>query len=113
MGCGSSKKETKALSPRSPKKEIIDRVISSEVSKEIDLKSVKLKYAYFSQRGYYPDDLFKENQDSFVAIPEFGSTERAFFGVFDGHGKYGHLCAKFVSDIVIIYNIHLFIKYYI
>ena len=29
-----------------------------------------LRYAYLSQRGYYPEDLYKRNQDAFkVTIP--------------------------------------------
>ena len=57
----------------------------------------KLRYACVSQRGYYPEDLYKANQDSFVVIPDFnGSTGDIVLGVFDGHGAEGDLCSRFV-----------------
>ena len=40
----------------------------------------------------------KQNQDSFVFEPEFGGQrDRHLFGVFDGHGKKGHLVSGFVK----------------
>eukprot|EP00308_Calcidiscus_leptoporus_P000358 CAMPEP_0119357956 /NCGR_PEP_ID=MMETSP1334-20130426/6257_1 /TAXON_ID=127549 /ORGANISM="Calcidiscus leptoporus, Strain RCC1130" /LENGTH=1049 /DNA_ID=CAMNT_0007372323 /DNA_START=84 /DNA_END=3233 /DNA_ORIENTATION=+ len=58
-----------------------------------------LRYAYLSQRGYYPDDLYKNNQDSFKVIPNFNDDPNAiFFGVFDGHGSDGDACSYFVRD---------------
>lgn len=46
--------------------------------------------------------LDKDNQDAFIVLPDFGSgSERqAFFGIFDGHGKDGHHCARFARDNV-------------
>eukprot|EP00965_Chrysotila_dentata_P177474 5862088-Pleurochrysis_carterae.AAC.2 len=59
----------------------------------------KLRYAYLSQRGYYPEDLYKNNQDSFKIIPAFnGNKNTIFFGVFDGHGSDGDACSYFVRD---------------
>ena len=43
--------------------------------------------------------LDKDNQDAFSVLPHFGH-QRAFFGVYDGHGKDGHLCARFARDHV-------------
>ena len=43
----------------------------------------------------------KENQDSYVVIPSYGSLkDQAFFAIFDGHGKDGHHCAKYARDHV-------------
>ncbi|GLJ40758.1 hypothetical protein SUGI_0842740 [Cryptomeria japonica] len=58
----------------------------------------ELKYSYLSQRGYYPDNLVKENQDSFCIHTQFGQDPNDhFFGVFDGHGDYGTECSQFVK----------------
>ena len=62
----------------------------------------KLRYAWVSQRGYYPEDLDKHNQDAHVEVENFGKEQgikdAAFFGVFDGHGKTGDISAGFVRD---------------
>ena len=62
----------------------------------------KLRYAWVSQRGYYPEDLDKHNQDAHVEVENFGKdkgiADTAFFGVFDGHGKTGDACAIFARD---------------
>lgn len=61
--------------------------------------SYNIRYAYVSQRGYYPDALNKANQDSFVVTPQFfDDPDSLFVGVFDGHGTYGDLCSLFVAD---------------
>lgn len=58
-----------------------------------------LRYAYLSQRGYYPEDLYKANQDAFKVIPAFGGHEDyMFMGVFDGHGSDGDACSYFMRD---------------
>ncbi|KAE9588174.1 putative cGMP-dependent protein kinase AGC-PKA-PKG family [Lupinus albus] len=58
----------------------------------------ELRYSYLSQRGYYPDDLDKANQDSFCIHTPFGtSPDDHFFGVFDGHGEFGAQCSQFVK----------------
>lgn len=42
--------------------------------------------------------LDKPNQDSFTIIPAFNGDEaKVLFGVFDGHGTTGDLCATFVK----------------
>jgi len=59
----------------------------------------KLRYAYLSQRGYYPEDLYKNNQDSFRVVHSFnGDPNTILFGVFDGHGSDGDACSYFVRD---------------
>ena len=60
---------------------------------------ITLRYAYLSQRGYYPEDLYKANQDAFKVIPSFnGDSNNMFLGVFDGHGSDGDACSYFVRD---------------
>lgn len=54
-----------------------------------------------SQRGYYPEDLYKCNQDAIKVLPSFGGDDARFFaGVFDGHGAEGDACSHFVRDNV-------------
>jgi len=62
-------------------------------------ETVDLPFAYVSQTGYYPDELDKPNQDKLRVQENIGDKEHqhAFFGVFDGHGKVGELCANFAS----------------
>ena len=61
--------------------------------------SYDIRYAYVSQRGYYPDAPDKANQDNFAVTPKFcGDVNSLFAGVFDGHGTYGDLCSQFVAD---------------
>ncbi|OVA04419.1 Protein phosphatase 2C (PP2C)-like domain [Macleaya cordata] len=58
-----------------------------------------LEYSVGTQRGYYPDFLDKENQDSFCIRTEIqGNPNLHFFGVFDGHGQFGAQCSNFVRD---------------
>ena len=62
----------------------------------------KLRYAWVSQRGYYPEDLDKANQDAHAEFEDFGKAkgieDAAFFAVFDGHGKTGDHCAIYARD---------------
>jgi serine/threonine protein phosphatase PrpC len=64
-----------------------------------------LQYAYWTQRGYYPDDPHKENQDELSISLKFASEPRdAMFGIYDGHGKHGHdssrYCKKKLPDLL-------------
>lgn len=66
----------------------------------VEHPSLNVRYAWLSQRGFYPDALDKENQDSYIITDIGGEGENrcVLFGVFDGHGKDGHLCSTFVRD---------------
>ncbi|CAJ1941170.1 unnamed protein product [Sphenostylis stenocarpa] len=58
-----------------------------------------LEYTFLTQRGYYPDSLEKENQDSFCISTQLqGNPNVHFFGVYDGHGQFGSHCSNFVKD---------------
>ena len=66
---------------------------------EVICGGLKLRYAYLSQRGYYPDDPHKPNQDAFYFADKFANqASDAFFAVYDGHGRDGDLCAQFARD---------------
>mmetsp|Transcript_18550 Transcript_18550/g.29120 ORF Transcript_18550/g.29120 Transcript_18550/m.29120 type:complete len:502 (-) Transcript_18550:7-1512(-) len=88
--------------------EVAKRITGSIQSKETvvgDVKSGKgedlihVRYAALTQRGYYPENPHKENQDDYyICGSKFGAGEGdAFFAVFDGHGDKGHDCARFAK----------------
>jgi serine/threonine protein phosphatase PrpC len=56
-----------------------------------------VEYAYVTQRGHYPDQPHKANQDAVMVRTEFGGKrkDRHMFAVFDGHGETGAECALF------------------
>ena len=87
---GATKGEEKALR----------KVDCSEETKEIICGGLRIRYAFVSQKGYYPDNLNKANQDSYSVHEKFGVTnsEDAFFAVYDGHGEFGDHCAQFARD---------------
>lgn len=61
-----------------------------------------LEYSVLTQRGYYPDSLDKENQDSYCIKTQLqGDPNIHLFGVFDGHGQFGAQCSNFVKDRVV------------
>jgi serine/threonine protein phosphatase PrpC/CRP-like cAMP-binding protein len=76
------------------------KVECSDEPKEIICGGLRLRHAFFSQKGYYPDDPHKPNHDSYSITERFGSRESndAFFAVYDGHGRDGDLCAQFARD---------------
>ncbi|KAG8467851.1 hypothetical protein KFE25_006903 [Diacronema lutheri] len=117
MGCGSSKtaqvvvtKEAEEggagekVAPPLTEEQIQERVVAIDKPRDFRMKSVPLtvRYAYVSQRGYYPDELNKNNQDAFcIAENVCGEEETILFGVFDGHGSTGDKCSAFVRDTVL------------
>lgn len=74
--------------------------IVGDVKSGIDEDLIHIRYAALTQRGYYPDDPHKENQDDyFICGSKFGAGDGdAFFAVFDGHGDRGHDCARFAKN---------------
>lgn len=69
-------------------------------SLEARFGAAKVRYAYMSKRGHYPDDPHKPNQDSFhISSQEFaGVKNHTFLSIFDGHGPEGHVCAWYARD---------------
>jgi hypothetical protein len=116
MGCLSSKaaisKNGKSAyglykSSNLSQQEIELRTEAPQFSKEFHHSRVNIKYAWASQRGYYPDSLDKENQDSYSILPSIvtkvhSQTDVALFGVYDGHGTDGHLASRYVRNEVLI-----------
>lgn len=108
MGCGGSKpaadkaaeadpreasdttavpEESESLDEHNPltKAELRDRVVGSEAAETFRVGETGfiLRYACLSQRGYYPDDLYKANQDSYKVVTDLnGKTGDVLFGVF-------------------------------
>ncbi|CAM9550019.1 unnamed protein product, partial [Choristocarpus tenellus] len=81
------------------KPEIEERIDAPPRSETINIGGYTLRYAYISQRGFYPDDRDKANQDAHTIITCFdGDKDKALFTVFDGHGKEGDLCAIFCRE---------------
>ena len=124
MGCLQSKPVPKKIEKPTPAKaapptkkglskdEVQMRIVAPEICHTYVQSGVTIKYAWASQRGYYPDAPDKENQDSFSAEPHLSSSlpDVALFGVYDGHGGEGHVCSRFVRTQVtnhIITNILL------
>lgn len=75
---------------------IVDRSVEPVL---VPSHNFELDYTVLTQRGYYPDNLNKENQDTYcVRMCMQGNPNVHFFGVFDGHGQTGGQCAKFVKS---------------
>jgi hypothetical protein len=84
-------------------KDYKSRLASSEGTQTLYFphSRITIRYAFVSQRGYYPDCPDKANQDSLCIHTHFGGDpEQAFFGVFDGHGEHGTQCSQFAKDKV-------------
>ena len=82
--------------------EIQQRRIGDSIPQSFRLGSTgfTLRFASLSQRGYYPEDLFKANQDRFLVLPGFHTPETILMGVFDGHGHEGDHCSNFARQAV-------------
>lgn len=67
------------------------RSASSKISTyTMDRSKCTIEYAYCTQRGYYPNDPHKLNQDEFSIDHNFAGIEGdSFFAVYDGHGPVG------------------------
>ncbi|GIL79333.1 hypothetical protein Vretimale_16527 [Volvox reticuliferus] len=84
-------------------KDYKERLVSSEGTQTVFMpqSGYTIRYAFVSQRGYYPDAPSKANQDSFSVQTYFGGdAEQCFFGVYDGHGEYGTQCSQFAKEKV-------------
>lgn len=59
----------------------------------------KLSYCYCSQRGFYPNDVSKANQDSYCIVERVASDPNThLFGIYDGHGEFGDYCSFYAAD---------------
>lgn len=90
---------SKMPSTAKPFNRAVDRIDAIDKSRTIQCGGIKMTYAYLSQRGFYPEEPFKANQDAYCVRPEVvKGKEDAFFGVFDGHGKDGDGCAIYAKS---------------
>lgn len=112
MGCASSKEEdamgnvsnsnisknekrrSSAYSVGSSKAEIDARIDAIKTVQTGNLGGAQSRFAYVSQRGYYPDDLNKANQDAY-SLTEIGDDY--LLAVYDGHGRQGDYCSQFAK----------------
>lgn len=96
LNSSTSKRNTQPLT----QEQISSRIESSETERHTTLSSgLKISYAWVCQRGYYPDAPDKENQDCYSILPEYGKDKNlSYFAVYDGHGKEGGACSRFVRD---------------
>jgi len=103
MGCCESAEVDRGQSPSTKgdgKDKSYREVDAIEETKEVVLGGMRIRYAYYSQKGYYPDQLEKANQDAYSVIEKFGVSDSndAFFAVYDGHGELGDQCSQFARD---------------
>jgi len=80
-----------------------ERLVTSNGTQSayLESSSCTCRYAYVTQRGYYPEAPDKKNQDSFCVLTNFGGDlEQMFFGVFDGHGENGTQCSQFTRRML-------------
>ena len=61
-------------------------------------RSFSIAFSAATQRGYYPQDRDKKNQDAFISGVRAKSS--TLFAVFDGHGNDGAACAMTAKDII-------------
>ena len=60
--------------------------------------SVAINYAFLSQRGLYPDQPDKPNQDAVLVREGInGYAGQHLIGILDGHGETGAECAQFAK----------------
>ena len=94
------------MRPNKPMNQAQNRIDAIEESKVVETRDIRFRYAYLSQRGRYPDDPHKANQDAYCVHDHIvhkaspnrqASTSDGFYGVFDGHGKDGDGCAQFAK----------------
>lgn len=77
------------------------RVKAIEATRSTVMAGTKVRYAYMTQRGFYPDDIAKANQDSLSVTHKFTSLHGdTLLGVYDGHGRHGDKCSQFVAKIL-------------
>lgn len=93
--------DTGPLNPESYR----SRLVTSNGTQTLKLphSGVSIRYAHVSQRGYYPDNMEKPNQDALLVKTEVAhEPDSVFLGVFDGHGSAGTECAQFAKEKVIL-----------
>jgi len=103
MGCVSSRScappEPKDVSQKNKINQENNGVEILEKTRSAKFGGVSVRYGFLSQRGFYPDESDKPNQDSYSITQCLGGEESdAMFAVYDGHGRHGDLCAQYARD---------------
>ena len=90
------------------KDEVRMRIVAPEQSQTFIQSGISIRYAWATQRGYYPDSPDKDNQDSYSVASQLSDKlhEASMFGVYDGHGVQGHTCSQYVSVQVTSPSLH-------
>lgn len=94
-------KETSHSSEFHISDELLDKSLKIEKVDHTYLASGRrIQWSMASQRGYYPDDKDKKNQDiAYATVVKDASGHLLHcFSVFDGHGPEGHRCAQFAAE---------------
>ena len=92
------------LSSKTKKDLILKKIGDYSIVQEYTEKGM-LEFGSFvcgaaSQKGYYPSDPMKENQDSFDIRITANATINHFFGVYDGHGPQGERCSRLCKEMI-------------
>jgi serine/threonine protein phosphatase PrpC/CRP-like cAMP-binding protein len=96
-----SEPKSKLPSIATPVNRALDRIDAIDETRAVQCDGVKMRYAYLSQRGKYPDDPLKANQDAYCVQESLrDGVEDAFFAVFDGHGNAGDGCAIYAKKFL-------------
>jgi serine/threonine protein phosphatase PrpC len=77
----------------------LERTITCGSSSENPKTTFSLKFAGVSQTGFDPSEVARLNQSNFFTQEDVEDMDNmAVFGVFDGHGKYGHHLAQYCKS---------------
>jgi len=75
--------------------------LKTQTEQVVDLPDgYRFRWAAVSQRGYYPSQADKANQDSFAVHIDMNGTGKHWFAVYDGHGPVGEKCSSFACEHV-------------
>lgn len=77
--------------------EILGRTVLDKSS--ITMANRQMEIGVVCFRGYYPESPHKPNQDAYSVLTpdDMQESTKAIFGVYDGHGQFGDLCAKYAA----------------
>lgn len=78
--------------------DIIKQVLDNAEASERKEKTIFTQFHSLSKVGFVPYSSGKVNQDRACEVAPFGkSKDKAFFGVFDGHGQLGHMVSSLIQ----------------
>ena len=108
MGCSGSK--SNAVPSRSSggltHQEILERIEAPKSVELMVLNGLDFKYSWISQRGYYPESLDKENQDSYTCLPKLENNDIAFSIITSSIVENVGYSSINSSDVIIVFAIY-------